>query len=169
MMALDYKGPSIIGLNREAVPLLKGTSRHKVSRGAYVLSGTPDAHLTLISTGGDLYRVVDAARIFNEANVSTRVVSMPSMRCFEQQFSDYIRSVIPWDGRPIVSIEAMSTHGWARWSTASIGINQFGTTVHADAVMPHFKMTPEDIVERIRQYLTDLNGKNAQMAGWKNI
>ena len=169
MLALDYKGPSIIGLNRGAVPLLKGTNRHKVSRGAYALSGSPDAHLTLISTGGDVYRVVDAARILNDANVSTRVVSMPSMRCFEEQSPEYIRSVIPWDGRPIVSIEAMSTHGWARWSTASIGMNQFGTTVHADAVMPHFKMTPDNLFERILTYLTDLDGQSAQMAGWRNI
>jgi transketolase len=165
MVALEYKGPSILGLNRGAVPLLQGSSRRKVSRGAYVLSGTPDAHLTLISTGGDLYRVVDAARIFNDANLSTRVVSMPSMRCFEQQSSHYIRSVIPLDGRPVVSIEAMSTYGWARWATASIGVDRFGTTVHADAVMPHFKLTPEDIVERIRGYLAELDGKNAQMAG----
>ncbi len=169
MLALDYKGPTVIGLNRGAVPLLEGTNRHKMSRGAYVLSGASEAHLTLISTGGDLYRVVDAARMFNDRKVSTRVVSMPSMRCFEEQSPEYLRSVIPWDGRPIVSVEAMSTHGWARWSTASIGMNQFGTTVHADAVMSHFKLTPEDLVERIQKYLTDLNGKNAQMAGWKNI
>ncbi|KAI9695468.1 MAG: hypothetical protein M1836_006456 [Candelina mexicana] len=167
--ALDFKGPTIIGLNRGAVPLLKGSSRHKVAQGAYVLSGHADAQLTLISTGDDLHRVVDAARILNDAEISTRVVSMPSMRLFEQQSQEYIRSVIPWDGRPIVSVEAMSTHGWARWSTASIGQNTFGTTVHADAVMGHFKLNAHGIVDRIRTYLGELNGQNAIMAGWRNI
>ncbi|KAI4209355.1 MAG: hypothetical protein LQ351_007718 [Letrouitia transgressa] len=169
MAALDFKGPTIIGLNRGAVPLLSGSSRHKVTQGAYVLSDVVDAQLTLVSTGGDLYRAVDAARILNDAKIFTRVVSMPSMRSFEQQSDQYIRSVIPWDGRPVISIEAMSTHGWARWSTASIGQNQFGTTVHADAIMGHFKLNAEDIVDRIRIYLDELDGENAVMAGWRNI
>ncbi len=169
MLALDYKGPTVIGLNRGPVPLLEGSDRHKVFQGAYVLSGAPEALLTVVSTGGDVYRAVDAAHILNDAGIATRVVSMPSMRRFEKQSEEYIRSVIPWDGRPVVSVEAMSTHGWARWSTASIGLNRFGTTVHADAVMAHFKLTAEDIAERIQGYLGDLDGKNAQMAGWKNI
>lgn len=169
MMALEYRDASIIRLKCRAVPLLKGTSRHKMSRGAYVLLGSPNAYLTLISTRGDLYRVVDAARILNEAHMPTRVVSMPSIGCFQQQSTHYIRSVVPWDGRLVVSIEAMSTHGWARWSMASIGMDRFGTTVHADAVTPRFKMTPEDLVKRIQRYLTDLDSQHAQMAGWRTI
>lgn len=169
-MALEYRGFSVIGLNRGAVPLLEGTSRYRVAKGAYVISDSLQSQLTIVSTGSDLHRAVEAARILNnEPDTSTRVVSMPSMRSFEVQPLDYIRSVIPWDGRPVVSIEAMSTHGWSRWSTASIGMDRFGTTVHADAVMAHFKLAADDMARRIRAYVRELDGRNAQMAGWKVI
>lgn len=70
------------------------------------------------------------------------------MRRFEEQDEEYIRSVIPWNRRLIVSFEAMSTHDWAKWSTANIGRNEFETMVQADAVFSHFRLTGKDIAER---------------------
>ena len=169
MMALGFQGPSVIGLNRHAVPLLSGTSRDKMQHGAYVIHEDAAYKVTLISTGGDLYRAVEAAGLLKESGVSARVVSMPCMRRFEQQDEAYQREILPWDGRPVVSFEAMSTHGWAKYASASIGQLTFGTTVQADAVYPHFKMTSEHIFERVMVYLEDLEGKNAHLVPWKNI
>ena len=168
-MALDFQGPSVLGLNRTAVPLLSGTSRHRMQRGAYVIHEDTAYKVTLISTGGDLYRAVEAAKLLKDSGVPTRVVSMPCMRRFEQQDEAYQRQILPWDGRPVVSFEAMSTHGWAKYATASIGQLTFGTTVHADAVYPHFKMTSEHIFMRVTAYLQDLGDKNAHLVPWKNI
>lgn len=115
MMALDHRGPTILGLNRGAVPLQAGTCRQAMRRGAYVIEENAAAKVTLISTGGDLYQAVDAAKILCDTGIPTRVVSMPSMGVFEKQTPEYIQSVIPRNGRPVISIEAMSTHGWAKW------------------------------------------------------
>lgn len=168
-MAIDYEGPTVLGLGRTAVPLLDGTDRDKVQRGAYTVFEDLWAKVTLVSTGGDLYRAVAAAKLLRAKGIPTRVVSMPSMRRFEEQPEEYIRSVIPWDGNPVVSFEAMSTHGWAKWSTASIGQNEFGTTVQAGAVFEHFKMTEEHISQRVQVYLEDLGSRNARLVPWKNI
>lgn len=103
-MALDFRGPSVLGLNRHGVPLQKGTSRIKMQRGAYTIQGDDvDYKLTLVSTDGDLYRAVHAANMMAEAGKLTRVVFMPCMRRFEQQEQVYQREVFPWEGRPVVS------------------------------------------------------------------
>ena len=115
IMAIDHKGPSVLGLNRGAVPLQKGTDRIKMQRGAYVIVEDDDAKVTLVSTGSEVSQCVEAAKVLREGGIRARIVSMPSMRRFEQQDQEYILSVLPLDGRPVVSVEAMSMHGWARW------------------------------------------------------
>ncbi|PLB50108.1 putative transketolase [Aspergillus steynii IBT 23096] len=169
MMALSFDGPSIIGLNRHAVPMQSGTNRHKMQRGAYVLNKGVGYQVTLVSTGGDLFHAVEAAQLLKDCGVPTRIVSMPCMRRFEEQDEEYQRMVFPWDGRPVVSFEAMSTDGWAKYATASIGQLGFGTTVAAEAVYPHFKLTAEDVKERVLKYLDGLLGRNAHTVPWRNI
>lgn len=115
MMAIEHEGPTVLGLNRGAVPLQNGTNRVRMQQGGYIIQDSEDAMLTLVSTGSEVYQTVDAAKILREAGISTRIVSMPCMRRFEEQTQEYIASVLPRDGRPIVSVEAMSLHGWARW------------------------------------------------------
>lgn len=173
IMALEHEGPTVLGLSRGGVPLQTGTSRTRMLKGAYVIadptSDQGEAKVTLISTGSDLANTVDAATILNEQGIPTRVVSMPSMRRFEEQSAEYMTSVIPRDGRPVVSVEAMSMHGWARWATASIGLKTFGTTVHADAVADHFRISPKHIARRVKAYLKDLGDANALTQMWRAI
>ncbi|RYP84421.1 hypothetical protein DL770_005213 [Monosporascus sp. CRB-9-2] len=174
IMALEHDGPTVLGLNRGAVPLQDGTSRVEMQKGAYVIIEVPadtKADVTLVSTGSDVYQTVDAARLLADQDppIHARVVSMPSMRRFEQQSPQYISSVLPRDGRPIVSVEAMSTHGWARWATASIGLPGFGTTVHADAVAEHFQVNAKHIARRVTAYYTQLGQRNALLEPWKAI
>ena len=168
-MALDFKGPTVLGLNRHGVPLQPGTDRVKMQQGAYVISEDPDYKITFVSTGGDLFRAVKASELFQKAGTPTRVVSMPSMRTFEQQSAEYQLSIFPVDGRPVISYEAMSTHGWAKYATASIGHNDFGTTVDAKEVYPHFKLTEQDVFERVTAYLAALGERNPHLVPWRNI
>lgn len=123
IMALEYSGPTVLGLNVHEVPLQSGTSREKMQRGAYVIEEDHAANVTLISTGSELYQTVNAAKILRSQGLTTRVVSMPSMRRFEEQTREYIDSTLPRDGRPVVSVEAMSVHGWARWYVVSLSLS----------------------------------------------
>ncbi|TWU71946.1 hypothetical protein ED733_000194 [Metarhizium rileyi] len=169
IMAVDYKGPTILGLNRGPVPLQGGTDRTKMQKGGYVIEENESAMVTLVSTGSEVYQTVDAAKILRERAISTRIVSMPCMRRFEEQGKEYISSVLPRDGRPVISVEAMSTHGWARWATASIGLDSFGTTVHADAVAEHFQLNAKHIARRVTEYLREIGDANAVLLPWRAI
>ena len=92
-MALSSKSPAVIDFNRGAVPLLKDPGHHKPSQDVYIFFDTTFDHLTLVSTGGDLYRALDAARILNnDLKFSILAVSMPSMRRFSQQSAEYRQS-----------------------------------------------------------------------------
>ncbi|XXH02724.1 hypothetical protein Hte_009109 [Hypoxylon texense] len=169
IMALDHHGPTVLNLNRGAVPLQKGTDRLKMQKGAYVIEEDEQAKVTLVSTGSEVYHAVDAAALLRARGIPARIVSMPCMRRFEQQDRAYVESVIPRDGRPVVSVEAMSMHGWARWATASIGLSRFGTTVHADAVAEYFQLNAKHIARRVAAYLEDLGGRNALLEPWRAI
>ena len=168
-MAIDYDGPTVIGLNSEDVPRLGGTDRDRMQKGAYILCEDRSPHVTLISTGSDCWIVVEAANMLRKESINCRIVSMPSMQRFEAQDESYIRSVLPWDGRPIVSVEAGSTLGWPKYASASIGQEEFGVSMSAGAVMNHFHLTSRHIFERIKKYLDDVGDSDVRLLPWRKI
>ena len=60
-----------------------------------------------------------------DAGVAARVVSMPSWDRFEDQTDEFRATILP-PGVPVLSVEAGSTFGWAKWADESIGIDRFG-------------------------------------------
>lgn len=82
--AVEHDGPTVLGLNRGAVLLQSGTDRVKMQNGAYVSEEDQDAKIALMATGSEVYHSVNAGRILRSRGVATRVVSMPSMRRFEE-------------------------------------------------------------------------------------
>ncbi|KAL8291358.1 hypothetical protein RQP46_002336 [Phenoliferia psychrophenolica] len=113
-------GPSVLCLSRQAVPLLAGTSRSKVSLGAYVVLNHPsgkDPDLTLIATGSEVSLAVDVAARLSSAphSLAVRVVSMPSPSLFDAQPAPYRQSILrPQTSCLVVAIEAWSSYGWAK-------------------------------------------------------
>ena len=169
MMALDHQGPTALGLNSEKVPLLAGTDRVRMQKGAYVLSEDRDYRVTLVATGSEVWRVVEAAKMLQADRTPCRVVSMPCMRRFDEQDDEYARSVFPLDARPVVSVEAGSTFGWAKYASAGIGQERFGSSMDPGAVFDHFKLTSRHIFSRVKAYLRELGGEDARMQRWRNI
>ena len=62
--------PSIVSLGRDPVGPVPNTSRHKVSRGAYVLQSPANAELTLVSCGTNLHYAAAICRL----DLSARLV-----------------------------------------------------------------------------------------------
>lgn len=63
----------------------------------------------------------------------------------------------------------MSTYGWAKWSTASIGIEGFRTCTQAELVYEHFRMKGKHLALRVEKYLKDLGNTDARSLPWKTI
>ncbi|KAK6217235.1 Transketolase [Colletotrichum higginsianum IMI 349063] len=140
--------PSIIALSRQNLPQLEGSIIEKAIKGGYVLHEAENADITLVSTGSEVCICIDAVQYLKEKhNITARVVSMPCTEVFDSQPKDYKLSVLP-DGKPIMSVEVMSTLGWERYSHEQFGINRFGASGPYKDVYKKFEFTPEGIAKR---------------------
>ncbi len=151
--ALSYDGPTGLILSRQGLPVLENSDAGSVQRGAYRVAGDADAEVILVATGSEVGLCVQAAEQLNQSSMSAAVVSMPSWDLFDKQPLDYRQSLLPSD-RTIVSVEAGTTLGWARYATASIGIDRFGASAPGPLVMERLGMNVDNVVETARQAAT---------------
>lgn len=139
--------PSVIALSRQNLPQLKGSSVEAVLKGAYTLQSDEHPEVILIATGSEVCIAVEAAGLLSKKNIQSRVVSMPCSEIFDEQSEEYKKEVlIP--GVPVVSIEALTTFGWDRYSHTHVGLNSFGSSAKAQDLYKFFKITPEHTVEK---------------------
>jgi transketolase len=159
-LALEHDGPTALILSRQNVPVLEGTKEHAadVERGAYVLvEGSDDPDLVLIGTGSEVSVCVDAARLLADDGITARVVSMPSWELFDDQDDDYQDRVLA-PAAPVLSVEAGSSFGWARWADDSVAIDRFGLSGPGAEVLAEFGFTPAHVAERARVLLDEVDG-----------
>ena len=120
--------PSIIALTRQNLPQLETSTLDHAIKGGYVCIDTPNADITLVSTGSEVSICVDAVKHLEEQNgIHARVVSMPCCEVFDAQPKEYQLQVLP-DGIPSLSVEVMSTLGWQKYTHEQFGINRFGAS-----------------------------------------
>jgi transketolase len=159
-LALEHDGPTALILSRQDVPVLEGTAGlapDGVARGAYVLvPGDDDPDVVLIGTGSEVSVCVGAAGLLAEDGITARVVSMPSWDRFDLQDDDY-QDLVLGPGAPILSVEAASSFGWARWADDSVAIDHFGASGPGQEVLDEFGFTPENVAERARALIDDLD------------
>jgi len=149
------KGPTLLALSRQDLPVLEGTDPEQVARGAYVVYQPPeDPRIVLCSTGSEVHVAVGAAEQLAADGVPARVVSMPSWELFEAQGPAYQGEVLP-PGVPVLSVEAATTFGWSRWADAHVGIDRFGASAPGGVNFREFGFTPEHVAEVARELLRE--------------
>lgn len=147
------KTPTIIALTRQGTKKLENGSYEGAKKGAYVLSDNSSggaADLCLMATGSEVDLAVDAAEELRKSGKTVRVVSMPCWERFELQDESYKQSVLP-DAIPLtkrLSVEAMSSFGWAKYAGSQVSIDTFGASGPGPAVMKLFNMTVENVVAK---------------------
>lgn len=148
-VALTSKStPSILALTRQNLPNLENSTIENAMKGGYVSVETEGADITLVSTGSEVCICIDAVKYLKDKhNIKARVVSMPCFEIFDTQSKDYRLKVLP-DGIPALSVEAMSTLGWERYSHEQFGLNRFGASGPYKDVYKKFEFTPEGISKR---------------------
>ncbi|KAF1846895.1 transketolase [Cucurbitaria berberidis CBS 394.84] len=149
-MALTSKGtPSILALTRQNLPQLEGSTLERGIKGGYVALENEGADITLVSTGSEVSLCLETVKTLKDQGITARVVSMPCMEVFDAQDKKYQLSVIP-DGIPSLSVEVMSTLGWAKYSHEQFGLNRFGASGPYKEVYKKFEFTPEGIAKRAK-------------------
>jgi transketolase len=152
-----HDGPVGLVLTRQKLPVLAGTDRAGVGKGAYVLAdggGRPD--VILIATGSEVSLAVAAHERLGKDGVRSRVVSMPSWELFEAQPQTYRDQVLPPEVTARVSVEAGASFGWERWVGPAgmiIGLDRFGASAPGPVVMKELGFTAEHVVETARAVL----------------
>ena len=149
--ALESKNhPTAIILSRQNLPLLPGSDGEKLKLGAYVVTKEQkEAQYVLIATGSEVSLAVQAQALLLEKGIDVRVVSMPCWSYFERQDTAYKASVINLPREKCVSIEMLSTFGWAKYAALNIGLDTFGASAPAKDVIKKFNFTPEFVAEQV--------------------
>jgi transketolase len=149
--------PSLLALTRQSLPLLRreGGSQNLTARGAYVLAEAEGARqVTLLATGSEVSLAMAARDALAKDGIRAAVVSMPCWELFEASGKEYQQAVL--GTAPRVAVEAAIEFGWDRWlgtRGAFIGMKGFGASAPAEALFPHFGITPEKVAEAARSLL----------------
>lgn len=136
--------PSILSLSRQNLPNLEDSSIERASKGGYVVHEEESEHLTIVATGSEVSIALEAAGKLRAQGIRTRVVSLPCWLVFDQQPQDYRLSVLR-SGAPILSLEALSTAGWAKYSHEQYGLQSWGASGPYKKVYEKFGITGDNI------------------------
>ncbi len=154
-------GPTSLILTRQGVPHIPRTSDQidAVSRGGYILldsDGEPE--LIFIATGSEVGLAMTVARQLQEAGRRMRVVSMPCAEVFNQQPAAHQSHVLPATDARRLAIEAGTADGWWRYIAGRgdvIGIDRFGQSAPAAALLEEYGYTVEAVMATARRLLND--------------
>ena len=142
--AVHHDGPTALILSRQNIEVT--TDGSAVERGAGIVVDAESPRVVLLGTGSEVAVCVAAARQLADAGVAARVVSMPSWDRFEEQTDEFRATVLP-PGVPVLSVEAGSTFGWAKWADESIGIDRFGASAPGEFVLESLGINVGHVVE----------------------
>lgn len=144
--AVEHDGPTAIILSRQNVPSI--TDGSAVTRGAGIVHAVDSPAVILVATGSEVSVALEASRVLAQQNILAQVVSLPSWDRLEQQPQAFQDSVFP-TGVPVVSIEAASTFGWARWATASVGIDRFGASAPGSETLDKLGINVTNLINTV--------------------
>jgi transketolase len=158
VLALQRRdGPSLLALTRQSLPLLRREpdAENRSARGAYVLAEADgERQVTLLATGSEVSVAMTAREALTQEGIRAAVVSMPCWEIFDKAPKEYQDAVL--GSAPRVAVEAAVRFGWDRWlgtRGAFIGMEGFGASAPAEALFPHFGITPEKVAQAARSLL----------------
>ncbi|KAH9951364.1 transketolase [Amylocystis lapponica] len=136
--------PSILSLSRQNLPNLEGSTLEVASKGGYVLHEEQGEDITIVSSGSEVSIVLEAAQKLKAEGIKARIVSLPCWSVFDQQPVEYRLSVLR-SGAPILSVEALATLGWSKYSHEQFGLAGWGASGPYKEVYAKFGLTGPNI------------------------
>lgn len=157
--ALKHKdGPVSLILSRQKIEAFERDpdfNPDQVLNGAYIVSkeksGKPD--LIIAASGSEVPVASEAKKLL--AELSIRIVSIPSREIFNKQSEEYKGKLFPADV-PVVVIEAATMTGWGdtfRQRLLTIGMESFGASGPYKTLAEKFGLTGNQVAEKIKKWL----------------
>jgi len=153
------EGPSALVFSRQSCPHQARSAAQlaAVRRGGYILRDTPDVpDVLLLATGSEVALTMAAAERLADGGIAARVVSMPCAEIFAAQDADYREHVLPAAVTRRVAVEAAHPLYWRAFvglQGGVLGIDRFGESAPAPALMTHFGFTVDNVVATVRDLL----------------
>ena len=151
------ESPSIIALTRQGVPTVRTvhTDENLSAKGGYLLSHAKgNSEVTLIASGSEVSVALAAQKILQDQMIESSVISMPCMELFDKQDEKYRTGLLGSGVR--VAVEAAVVQGWEKYLGGNggyVGMTGFGASAPADRLYQHFGITPEAVVEKVKDLL----------------
>jgi len=154
-VALDRRGPTVLALSRQDLPVLHPDDFPALAlgapRGGYILSeaagGEPEA--LILATGSEVALALTAQKLLaDRGGPRVRVVSLPSWEIFEEQPREYREAVLPPRLTRRLAVEAGLSLGWSRYVGADgqvLSIENYGLSAPADRLFAELGFTPEHV------------------------
>ncbi len=143
--------PSVIALSRQNIPFVTETLTNKnmSGLGGYELrKSSSNPEVTLIASGSEVQIALDAFTKLKQANINSKVVSIPCQELFDKQPKEYKEKVIEKNSKKI-SIEASSLFGWEKYvdsDGASLGLKSFGKSAPYKSIYEDFNLSSDSVV-----------------------
>ncbi|AHI53910.1 transketolase [Spiroplasma sabaudiense Ar-1343] len=149
----DKNKPSAFILTRQDLPELAHKDVVKnVGKGAYLISESKNAQVTLIATGSEVSLALKIKdELEKNQKLAVNVVSMVSMNIFDRQEKKYQDTIIQRNTQRF-SIEMGTTFGWGKYlgdDGFAFGIDRFGHSAPGDQVIKEFGFTVENLTKKI--------------------
>ena len=152
---LEKRKPAALILGRNKIDILKITSINDTKYGGYILK-KEDKKLDaiIIATGEEVNLALKIQNKLQEKGFGIRLVSMPSIECFEMQDDKYKNSTIPKNTKVFV-IEAASSYSWYKFTTEEymFTVNAFGKSGKKDAILNEYGFSEKSIIKSIEKHL----------------
>ena len=143
--------PTALILSRQNAPMVKGSSDKGLAKGAYVVAKENNkAQFELIATGTEVLLATQIKeRLLKEEGIDVRVISMPSQEMFLEQDKEYQDSVLSLDYDKRISIEMLSTFGWAKFAKYNIGVDTFGESAPDKEVIKDYGFDLDALYQKV--------------------
>ena len=94
--AFERKGPTVIVLNKDILPMCNYTDINKAMLGGYILKDNEDAdEVSIIASGGEVSLALEVSDLLGKHMINSRVISMPSINEFEKLKKEEQEKILP--------------------------------------------------------------------------
>ncbi|GAA7328835.1 transketolase [Helicobacter pylori] len=149
-VALSLNAPSALILSRQNLPVLDEVSKEQVLKGAYVKHHSKDPIITLVASGSEVSLALESAKILEQENIQTQVISAPCFDLLIEQDESYLKEL--FKGKVLV-IEASRAIEWYRFADKIIGMDSFGSSAKGDKLFEKFGFSVENTTTQAKRLL----------------
>ena len=152
-----HNSPSAFIFSRQVLNFVEKDNR-SYHRGAYIIKAENTQQkldAVIIATGSEVQIAINAMEKLQTKNINCRIISMPCCSIFLEQDLQYQQQVLGDKNILRVGVEAGIRQGLERFINDGIfiGMNSFGASGKAEDLFKFFKITDDEIVEKVIQNL----------------